>query len=203
VARELHDTLAHTLSGLAVQLEAVDSLWTSDRDQARNLLRHSLRATRDGLTETRNAIQSLRAAPLEDLGLARALQNYAEITADRTGFQLAVDLPKNLDGLPLEVEQCFYRIAQEAIENVARHARAKCVQVKLTGSASELCMQVTDDGVGFGFQAAESGRHFGLQGMRERAELIHADFEILSRPGAGTCLRLSWHAGDRQNGGNK
>jgi signal transduction histidine kinase len=122
VARELHDTLAHTLSGLAVQLEAVDSLWTSDREQAHTLLRHSLQATRDGLTETRNAIQSLRAAPLEDLGLARALQDYAEATAGRTGFRLDLDLPKKLDGLPLEVEQCFYRIGQEALENAARHA---------------------------------------------------------------------------------
>jgi len=197
VARELHDTLAHTLSGLAVQLEAVDSLWTSDRQQAHNLLRHSLRATRDGLTETRNAIQSLRAAPLEDLGLVRAIQDYAETTAGRTGFQLDFELPKKLDGLPLEVEQCFYRIGQEAVENIARHAQAKSVRVKLTGSASELCLQVIDDGVGFDAQAAEAGRHFGLQGMRERAQLIHAMLEIASRPGEGTRLSLSWH----ENGG--
>jgi len=198
VARELHDTLAHTLSGLAVQLEAVDSLWTSDRAQAHELLHHSLRATRDGLTETRNAIQSLRAAPLADLGLVRAIQDFAETTAIRTGFRLDFDLPKHLVGLSPEVEQCFYRIAQEAIENVARHARAKLVNVKLTGGASELCLQVTDDGVGFDAQAAEAGRHFGLQGMHERAQLIHATLEIISRAGEGTRLNLSWHENDRE-----
>ena len=203
VARELHDTLAHTLSGVAVQLEAVDSLWTLDQEQAHSLLRHSLQATRDGLTETRNAIQSLRAAPLEALGLARALQDYAEATAGRAGFRVEVDMPKKLDGLPLEVEQCFYRIGQEAIENVARHAQAKCAQVKLTGSASELCLQVIDDGVGFDPQVAENGRHFGLQGMRERAGLIHASLDVFSHPGAGTRLQLSWNAKHRQNGGNR
>lgn len=197
VARELHDTLAHTLSGVAVQLEAVDSLWTSDRKQAHNLLRHSLRATRDGLTETRNAIQALRAAPLTDLGLVRALQDYAETTAARTGFQIEFDLPKALDGLPLEVEQCFYRIGQEALENAARHAGAKLVNVKVAGSASELCMEIADDGIGFDPQVAEAGRHFGLQGMRERAQLIHAALEVFSRPGEGTRLSLSW----RENGG--
>ncbi|MGZ9221993.1 MAG: sensor histidine kinase [Anaerolineales bacterium] len=202
VARELHDTLAHTLSGLAVQLEAVDSLWTSDRDQAHHLLQHSLRATRDGLTETRNAIQSLRATPLEDLGLVRALQDYAETTAARTGSRLDFDLPKNLDGLPLEVEQCFYRIGQESIENVARHAQARRLSLRLVGSASELCMEIADDGLGFDPSLAESGRHFGLQGMRERAELIHARLEIVSRAGEGTHLSLSWQREQRQNGGD-
>ncbi len=198
VARELHDTLAHTLSGVAVQLEAVDSLWGSDREQAHNLLHHSLRATRDGLSETRNAIQSLRAVPLADLGLVRALQDYAETTAGRSGFQLDLHLPKALAGLPLEVEQCFYRIGQEALENVARHAQARLVRVNLTGNASELCMEITDDGIGFDPQAAETGRHFGLQGMDERAQLIHAALEIFGRPGEGTRLNLSWYGnGDR------
>jgi signal transduction histidine kinase len=203
VARELHDTLAHTLSGLAVQLEAVNSLWTSDRKQAHDILRHSLRATRDGLTETRNAIQSLRAAPLEDLGLVRAIREYAETTASRSGFQLDFDLPKDLDGLPLEVEQCFYRIAQEAIENADRHAQAKSVRVNLTGSASELCMQVADDGIGFDLGVVEAGRHFGLQGMRERAELIHAVLEISSFPKVGTHLTLSWRGETRENGSDR
>lgn len=203
VARELHDTLAHTLSGLAVQLEAVDSLWTSDRKQAHNLLRHSLRATRDGLTETRNAIQALRAAPLEDLGLVRALKDYAETTAGRTGFLVDFDLPKNLEGLPLEVEQCFYRIGQEAIENTARYAQAKMLSVKLVRTASRVCMEIADDGAGFDPRAVESGRHFGLQGMRERAQLIHATLEIFSCPGEGTRLSLSWHGDDHQNGGNQ
>jgi signal transduction histidine kinase len=192
VARELHDTLAHTLSGVAVQLEAVDSLWTSDRRQARGILRHSLRATRDGLTETRKAIQALRATPLEDLGLCRALRDYAEAAAGRAGFQLQLELPEQPAGLPAEVEQCFYRIGQEAIENVVRHAETKTVRVSLVQAGAGLHMEIADDGIGFDPQAASPGPHFGLQGMDERAQAIHAVLDVASRPGGGTCVRLNW-----------
>jgi signal transduction histidine kinase len=180
-------------------LEAVDSLWTSDPGQAYNILRHSLRATRDGLTETRNAIQALRSSPLEDLGIVRAIQNYAETTAGRAGCQLEFDLPKDLNGLSPDVEQCFYRIGQEAIENAARHAQAKNIRVKLTGTDSELCMEIADNGIGFDPRAVESERHFGLQGMRERAQLIHAILEIVSAPGNGTSLHLSWKGNEKHD----
>jgi len=196
VARELHDTLAHTLSGVAVQLEAVDSLWTSDRKQAHQILQHSLEATRDGLTETRKAIGALRATPLEDLGLCRALQDYAEATADRAGFRLTVELPARLEGLPVEVEQCFYRIGQEALENAARYADAKNVQVSLAQAGAGLRMRVQDDGIGFDPQASGPGPHFGLQGMRERAGVIHSKLEISSCPGKGTCISLDWQEGE-------
>jgi signal transduction histidine kinase len=195
VARELHDTLAHTLSGVAVQLEAVDSLWASDRKQARGILRHSLEATRDGLTETRRAIQSLRATPLEDLGLCRALREYAEAAAGRAGFRLQLELYEQPAGLPEEVEQCFYRIGQEALENAVRYADAKTVRVSLTQAGPGLHMEIADDGIGFDPQASGPGPHFGLQGMGERAGVIHAALEIDSRPGGGTCVRLSWPGG--------
>jgi signal transduction histidine kinase len=201
MARELHDTLAHTLSGVAVQLEAVDSLWNSDRERAHQILSRSLGVTREGLTETRKAIQSLRATPLEGLGLAHAMREYAESAARRAGFQLLLDLPEPIDGLAPEVEQCFYRIGQEALENAARHANAKSVQVKLAKSDLGLCMDISDDGIGFDAQAADSELHFGLRGMHERAQVIHAELEISSRPGEGTRLTLSWKGEDRQIGG--
>ena len=203
MARELHDTLAHTLSGVAVQLEAVDSLWTSDQERAHQILNHSLAATRDGLTETRKAIQSLRATPLEDIGLAGALRDYAETSARRAGFQLLLDVPDSIKGLAAEVEQCFYRIGQEALENVARHANAQSVQVRLIQNDLGLCMEIKDDGIGFDTQATDSGSHFGLRGMHERAQVIHADLKISSHPDAGTHLSLSWKDGDKENGGAK
>lgn len=192
LARELHDTLTHTLSGVAVQLEAVDSLWTDDRDQAHHILQNTLKTTRSGLTETRKAIQSLRATPLDDLGLAQAIRVYTEEVARREGFQLHLDLPKNIEGLPAGVEQCFYRIPQEAIENTAKHAQAKSVWIRLERSPSGLQMEIIDDGAGFDLKNIETGRHFGLQGMRERAQIVGATLEITSRPGEGTSLRLSW-----------
>jgi len=192
LARELHDTLTHTLSGVAVQLEAVDSLWAGDPEQAQKILQSSLKTTRTGLTETRKAIQSLRATPLEDLGLAQALGEYAEAAARQEGIQLHLDLPQGIEGLPPGVEQCFYRIGQEAVVNTARHAQAKSMWVRLERSASGLQMEIKDDGTGFDLQTVESGRHFGLQGMRERAQIISARLEITSRPGGGTSLRLLW-----------
>jgi len=195
VARELHDTLAHTLSGVAVQLEAIDSLWTSDRKQSRQILQHSLKATREGLTETRKAIESLRATPLEDLGLSNALRDYAEMTAGQAGFELQLELPEQLEGLPEDVEQCFYRIGQEAIENVGRYANAKSARIRLAHTGKELRLEVSDDGIGFDLQDVNEGTHFGLQGMCERAQIIHAVLKIDSQPGKGTQLSLDWQDG--------
>jgi signal transduction histidine kinase len=201
VVRELHDTLAHTLSGVTVQLEAVDPLWSSERDQAHQILARSLQATRDGLTETRKAIQSLRATPLQGLGLAHALRECAVSTSRRGGFQLLLDFPDTLEGLSPEIEQCFYRVAQEALENVARHANAKTVHVLLEQVSVGMRMQIRDDGVGFDMQDIGPDQHFGLRGMNERAQVIHADLDIASHPGGGTRLALSWDGESREDSG--
>ncbi len=198
MARELHDTLAHTLSGMAVQLEAVDSLWVTDRKEAHKLLQHSLQAARAGLTETRQAIQALRATPLEDLGLPNSIREYAGTAASRTGFKLELDLPDEFESYPPEVERCFYRILQEAVENIVRHAEAKAVRVGLARTGQGLCLEIEDDGIGFDPAVAESGQCFGLKGMRERAQLIGACLDIISAARNGTRVRLIWQAVQRQ-----
>ncbi len=165
------------------------------------MVQHSLKATRDGLMETRRAIQSLRATPLEDLGLVRGIRELAEGAAGRSGFRLNLDLPEDIEGLPPEVEQCFYRIAQEAIENAAKHSRAHSFGVKLSRSVSGLELEIADDGAGFDPQDVETGRRFGLQGMRERAGLISAVLEISSHRGKGTTLRLAWSGESQSHGG--
>ena len=135
LARELHDTLAHALSGLAVQLDAIATLWNPIPPRAEAMLDRALSITRIGLDETRRALQSLRAAPLEDLGLVLAIRSLAESVAERNALALELCLPEQVDGLgglvAPEVEQCYYRVAQEALENVARHANASRVSVSL------------------------------------------------------------------------
>jgi signal transduction histidine kinase len=190
LARELHDTLAHTLSGLAVQLEAVRSLWERDSPGARALLDASLAATRAGLGEARRALQALRAAPLEDLGLPLALRRLAESAAERAGIALDLRLPERDPELPPDVEQCVYRVAQEALENVARHAQASQVAVHLEHDGRRVMLLVRDDGQGFDSAQVDGERRFGLQGMRERARLVGGDLELTSRPGVCTILRL-------------
>lgn len=131
LARELHDTLAHTLSGLAVELDALSVIWQPDSPRAREILEHALTSTRFGLDETRRALQALRASPLEDLGLGLALQSLARAAADRGALKLQFSAPETLPELPAEVEQVVYRVAQEALENVIRHAQAETVTLTL------------------------------------------------------------------------
>jgi len=190
LARELHDTLAHTLAALTVQLEAITAVWQPIPPKAAQMLDRALEATRSGLDETRRALQALRATPLEDMGLVLALRHLAEDVAARSGLALEVDISDRLADLSPEVEQCFYRVAQEALENVAKHADARHIAVSLKQSGSQLALTVADDGSGFATDTVASAYRFGLQGMRERANLIGATLHISSSPGQGTVVRL-------------
>ncbi len=191
LARELHDTLAHTLSAASVQLEAANSLWQSDRDRSHTALAQAMTITRDGLAETRRALKALRASPLEDLGLALALKELGDLTRQRSGAQVTVSAPARLEPLPAEVEQTLYRAAQEALENVVRHARAKHVDLSLRRQGSLVSMTIQDDGVGFDVESAQARQErFGLNGMLERVAALGGRMIIDSAPGAGTRISL-------------
>jgi signal transduction histidine kinase len=183
LARELHDTLAHSLSGIAVQLEAVRTLWDGDRSEARAMLERALADARGGLGEARRAIQTLRASPLEDLGLAGALEQLGETMAERYGFQVATAIADNIGGLDPEIENAIYRIADEALTNVGRHAAASEVSVDLRRKSGKIRLAVADDGHGFDAVADTSDGHMGINGMRERAELAGGSLEISSDNG--------------------
>lgn len=191
MARELHDTLAHTLSALTVQLETVKAYWDVDATAAQAMLDKSLAATRSGLQETRRALKSLRASPLDDLGLSLALRRLAESAAQRANLTLDLSLPDQIPSLSPNVEQGLYRVAQEAVANVAHHANAKNLQLHLTVGGREISLLVRDDGLGFKEGPGENGDHFGLSGMRERAHLAGGNLAIDSQPGQGTTVRLS------------
>ncbi len=193
LARELHDTLAHSLSAVTVQLEAVRSLWIKQPQKAQALLEQADATARTGLAEARRALQALRASPLEDLGLALALQELAQTAAARTGARLELRVPDALEGcLPKTVEQGIYRIAQETLENVVRHAGAATIGVELQENG-ELRLSVRDDGQGIetgSVEEAAEGR-LGIKGMHERAALIGGTLEITSAAGAGTRVVLT------------
>jgi signal transduction histidine kinase len=190
LARELHDTVAHTLSALSVQLEAVDSAWDHAPEQARTILQKAQGGTRNGLTETRRALQALRASPLEDLGLVRALQELAESSAARASMQLEMSLPDELKNVAPDVEQTVYRIAQEALSNIVKHSNATRIRVLLRVADGRLTLEIGDNGRGFVADSEEVLGHFGLRGMRERTELIGGTLKIESKRGAGTRVRL-------------
>ena len=131
LARELHDTVAHTLSGLSVQLSAIKTLWKKDPDNAEEKLDEAIQATRDGLNETRRSLQALRASPLEDLGLGLALQDLARSSAERCGATVRIEMPETSLELPPSISQAFYRAGQEMLENIARHAEATEIHLSL------------------------------------------------------------------------
>jgi signal transduction histidine kinase len=191
LAYELHDTLAHGLSGLAVQLEAMSVLWSSRPETARSMLAEALAGTRTALGEARRAIAALRARPLEELGLARAVRDAAESTACQAGLLLDLHVPSSLEGLSKDTEHAIYRIAAEALANVARHARARRLTVQLEQSKLDASLTIADDGRGFDPAAACGEQCFGLSGMHERAGLIGGELVLESAPGKGTTVRLT------------
>ena len=196
LALELHDTLAHTLSGLSVQLETLKAYWDIDRNTAYSILEQSLKATHEGLGETRRTLKALRASPLDDLGLSMALRRMVEDAALRAN--LSLDMPE-IAGLPPlspDIEQCIYRVTQEAISNVARHANAKNLMVKLTPIKDKVVLTVQDDGAGFDVKKNIEADHYGLAGMQERAKLVGGTLEIKSGPGVGTAVTLTIQAPD-------
>ena len=203
LARELHDTLAHTLSAVAVELEAVSSLWESDRPKAHEILVQSLKLTRDGLNETRRAIQSLRAAPVEDLGLIMALSNLVRSVSQRSHLSLNLSLPEQNEGWPPEIEHTFYRVAEEALHNVAQHAGAQKLAVALKEKSGRLSLSIHDDGRGFSLDQIDAEQRFGLLGMRERAESIGASISINSEPRQGTTILLSYPPAPPQSASKK
>ena len=190
LARELHDTLAHTLSGLAVQLEAIVTIWHMAPERAYNMLEHALSTTRAGLDETRRALHDLRAAPLEDLGLALAIRSLAENVAARNSLALELDVPDQLREISPEIEHGYYRVAQEALENVVQHSGASLMRISLRQTDDRLTLEVADDGTGFNAAAVEAQNRYGLRGMRERAEMIGARFAVRSSLNEGTTIRL-------------
>ena len=191
MSRELHDTVVHTLSGLAVQLETAKAYLDVNPVTVKGLIDQCLEATRSGLQETRRAIKALRASPIDDLGLMDALRQLSITATQRANLILRIELPEENVIMSPDVEQCVFRIAQEAIENVVHHSNAKNLHVRLGVSNHDLELLVKDDGIGF--QRHENltpAGHFGLVGMKERAQLVGGDLTITSQPNSGTAVLL-------------
>lgn len=191
MARELHDTLAHTLSGIAVHLTAAESLWDVDAGETHAMLSKSLTATRSGLAETRRALQALRASPLDDLGLDLALRGLADSLIKRTGLSLEWQVPDSLPEIAPDIEQGIYRIAQESFENIIRHAEAGHVHVVWKIQDGFLNLSITDDGRGFVTSDYDNNQHYGLCGMKERAQMMGGNLFVESQPGHGTEITLN------------
>ena len=191
LARELHDTLAHSLSGTAVQLQAVATLLKRDPEAARVELLVAQREVKHGMEEARRAIAALRASPLEALGLAEALHQHCRNLAERLGIVVKCEIEADLPSLPPLTEQTIYRIADEALLNCEKYAQANEVWLSLTSRPEQpLCLTIQDNGLGFDPQTVMDSGRYGLLGMAERATLIGGALQVDSRPGMGTTITL-------------
>jgi PAS domain S-box-containing protein len=198
LARELHDEIGQTLTALKLNLQAVSKACPPDQPLP-PALEDSLAVVDQAITEVRNLSLDLRPSLLDDLGLAPALRWYVQRQAQRGG--LTVQLDTDLDErLPPELETACFRVVQEALTNVLRHASARHVTVTLRRHDGGLGLGVQDDGVGFDVAAARlraaRGAGLGLLGMQERVQLLGGTIEFCSAPGQGTQIGIRFPVPD-------
>jgi two-component system, NarL family, sensor histidine kinase UhpB len=202
VARELHDEAGQALTAVIIGLErglaSMPEVYAADLPiQPRQLMGNLRDLAAQTLDEVRKLALELRPSVLDDLGLVAALRQYVRSTGERSGLsaQLTVVGWDEADGaprLPAEVETALFRIAQEALTNAIRHARATSVQVRLRRSAGMVTLEVRDDGVGLvAVPSAEAREHLGMFGMRERARLLDGDFQVRAVSPRGTLVQVT------------
>ncbi len=185
LARDLHDTLAHSLSALTVQLEALRSLLANHPGAAPEAVDEISALARRGLAESRQAIQALRTDRVETMGLVGALRDMIHSFQARTGVPARMSVAGNEPDLTQEEAQALFRIAEEGLTNAERHAFARQVTTRLAFGADRIDLVIQDDGVGFDPATVDPDR-YGLTGMQERAAMIGATVDVHSRPGGGT-----------------
>jgi len=185
IARDLHDEVNQSLTGLLLRLEAVRSHAPAElADELAEIKALANRAMQELLTLARQ----LRPTALDDLGLKAALAGHLAALDREAGLETSFASEGDLASVPADVQLVLYRVAQEALSNAVRHSEAERVHVRITRSNGAVELSVGDDGRGFAF--AEATRGLGLAGMRERALLVNGELRVESRPEVGTRIRL-------------
>jgi signal transduction histidine kinase len=190
IAQELHDELGQLLTAIKINLELVRRRLPPDATALLQRVDETNKLTDDVLTSVRTMTVELRPALLDEMGLVAALRWYAKRFEQRTGVEVALDV-EGVEARPRpEIETAIYRVVQEALTNVARHAEATQVQIGLARRDGTLHASIRDDGRGFDVDAwaaqETESRTLGLVGIQERALLLNGQAGIESRPGRGT-----------------
>jgi PAS domain S-box-containing protein len=190
LARNLHDAVNQSLFSAGLIAEVLPRLWDRDQQDARRSLEDLRRLTRGAMAEMRALLAELRPSTLTDSDLGDLLRLLGNALEGRTNLPVVVTVSREVI-LPGEVQVTFYRICQEALNNVARHAKASKVEIDLKQDGDGIELHIRDDGKGFDIEQSFSG-HYGLGIMRERAEAAGALLTVTSQPGHGTELTLRW-----------
>jgi signal transduction histidine kinase len=199
LARELHDAVTQVLFSINYLAGSLHRRWRTDPEAAALATDEVQRLARGGIAEMRVLLRELRTDAVAETDLDTLLNQLSMGLAVRYG--IATKVHTAFDGdLPEDVHVAFYRITQEATNNVVKHADASDIMIDLTGDDDEVCLLVRDDGIGFDVDKSNRGS-LGLRIMQERAEAIGADLAVVSSPNAGTSVTVAWTsqdgAGDR------
>jgi signal transduction histidine kinase len=199
LAHDLHDSVTQVLFSVSLTAEVLPALWQRDRAEGERALEELRQLTRGALAEMRMLLLELRPSALQEARLDDLLSQLAAAFVARARVPIALDVEPDCD-LPAEIRVAFYRIAQEALNNVAKHAEATQVALSMhcepLGSARagrRATLRVSDDGQGFDLNEVALDR-LGLGIMRERAEAIDAALQIDSQPGQGTRIAVTWRS---------
>jgi len=190
IAGDLHDSVTQTLFSTAAIADALPDVWTRYPEEARRGLEDLRQLTKGALAEMRALLLELRPAALLEKSLGELLVQLADATAGRTRISVTAEVTADRP-LPENVQIGLYRVAQEALNNVIKHARAGRATLTLSGDSEEVILVVSDDGQGFVPDVSQPGR-LGLDIMRERVRSIGASLRIESRPGEGTTIEATW-----------
>ncbi len=189
VAREMHDSLGHALVSIAIKLEATRMLSDIDPPRAVAELEETTTLVRSTMTDLRLSLAGLRPAALEEQPVSRALADLAHEMGARSGVEVTSTIDERVDMLDRCTQETLFRVEQEALTNVAKHAQAGRVILSLTLDHTGITLEVGDDGVGLGAAQRTESTRYGVQGMRERVEALGGMLTIGPRPERGTLVR--------------
>ncbi|MEH2395742.1 MAG: sensor histidine kinase [Nostoc sp.] len=189
IAREIHDGLGHTLVAQTIQINNTLLFWESNNHKALTFLKQAKELGAEALLEIRRSLSVLRSNPLQGQSLKSAIEKLLTDFQQTTGIEpdCKIDLPYTL---PTEVNTALYRIVQESLTNICKHAQATSVTVGLLAEAGMIHLSIEDNGKGFNPTQNTTG--FGLQGMRERAVALGAQLNLHSQLGTGCCISVSF-----------
>lgn len=191
LARDLHDAVTQTMFSASVIAESLLTLWDKKPEQIPDGLRQLQQLTRGAIADMRMLLLELRPKAIEQTRLPQLLKQLCDSYVGRNGIMPELVVDESII-LPVTVRHAFYRIAQESLNNIAKHAKATKITITLEKNVSTIMLKIHDNGIGFDVNHIADGAHFGIKIMQERAQGLNAVFHLKSKPNQGASIYVAW-----------